>query len=90
MMRRCWTCCTEHDPDDPCKQSPMARAERAAGGNSSSLFGGRDATTRYPVIIASYDSQCSEGDDILPGDEIRADGLGGWIHIGCEQDFDGG
>jgi hypothetical protein len=36
-----------------------------------------------PVFTAAYDSECSEGDEILTGDSIRADGEGGYVHASC-------
>jgi hypothetical protein len=63
----------------------MARAERAAGGRNSALFGGKGDVTPGPPFIASYDGECSAGDEIHEGDTIRADGEGGWIHIDCED-----
>lgn len=36
-----------------------------------------------PVFDAQYGSDCSEGDDIEPGDSIRADGRGGFAHASC-------
>lgn len=83
--RRCWTCGNEHDMDEPCKQSPLARAQRAAGGT---LFGqgqSDDSEIARPTINAKYDGYCSAGDDISEGEPIRADGEGGWIHIECED-----
>ena len=36
-----------------------------------------------PVFDAQYASDCSEGDEIEPGDSIRADGHGGFAHASC-------
>lgn len=36
-----------------------------------------------PVFTASYDSECADGDEILAGDSIRADGEGGYVHASC-------
>jgi hypothetical protein len=36
-----------------------------------------------PVFDAQYGSDCSEGDEIEPGDSIRADGHGGFAHASC-------
>lgn len=80
----CWTCNTEHDLDEACRQSPAARATRAAGGRSG-LFGA--PAEQYPVIAAQFDSPCSAGDDIYEGELIRADGDGGWIHVECEDEL---
>lgn len=33
-----------------------------------------------PVFTATYDCECSEGDYIEAGEQIRADGQGGWVH----------
>lgn len=39
-----------------------------------------------PWFIASYDGECSWGDEIEEGDTIRADGTGGWEHEGCAEE----
>lgn len=90
MSRRCWTCNTEHDLDAPCRQSPAARARRAAGAKddwtSDDLF---DEPSKFgPIFTAEFESEdacCGEG--IVPGEDIRADGQGGWIHADtmCER-----
>ena len=84
-MRRCWTCNTEHDLDEPCGASMRAVSERAAGGSVSDLF--MNAGSKLgPVFTATYDGEdscCGEG--IEEGDSIQADGEGGWIHQGCEK-----
>lgn len=50
----------------------------SAGG---SLENADDGEQDAPVVVASYESECSEcGFEIEPGDEIRADGAGGWMH----------
>lgn len=36
-------------------------------------------------FIAVYQSDCSWGDVIEEGDEIRADGEGGWEHQACAE-----
>jgi hypothetical protein len=36
-----------------------------------------------PAFSAEHRSDCSEGDEIQPGDIIRADGHGGWAHASC-------
>jgi hypothetical protein len=33
-----------------------------------------------PIFRAGRDGECSEGDHIQEGENIRADGLGGWVH----------
>jgi hypothetical protein len=35
------------------------------------------------VFTAQYAGECSEGDDIEPGDQIRADGHDGYSHASC-------
>lgn len=89
-MRRCWTCNAEHDLDAPCRQSPAAQTRKAAGG--SDFFDNADPAASNinlgPVFMAQFESEdscCGEG--IVPGEDIRADGQGGWIHAdsGCER-----
>jgi len=89
MPRRCWTCNSEHDLDQACRKSEAARTRREAGPgddwSSDDLFD--DVHSFGPVFTASYetdDSCCGNG--IEPGELIRADGRGGWIHAenGCE------
>lgn len=95
-MRRCWTCNTEHDLDDPCRMSPAARANRSAGGSGNELGertadlfdDAEDFPAFGPVFTAEHESEdacCGEG--VVPGEDIRADGRGGWIHAddGCER-----
>lgn len=79
-MRRCWTCNNEHDLDDSCPRSEVARAVTAAGGSLFMSAGSRLG----PVFTATYDCEdacCGSG--IEEGDQIRADGEGGWIHRDC-------
>lgn len=55
------------------------------------LFDNEDASAglRFgPVIMARYEGTCAAcGWDIRPGDDIRADGQGEWIHADddCER-----
>ncbi|GIF14805.1 hypothetical protein [Actinoplanes teichomyceticus] len=83
MSRRCWTCNTEHDLDEACTTSMRGRTVTAAGGRLAD-----DLTERPgPVITARFpgsDACCGEG--IEAGDRIRADGHGGWIHEGCDDE----
>jgi hypothetical protein len=39
-----------------------------------------------PWFIAAFTSDCSWGDEIEEGDQIRADGDGGWEHLDCCED----
>ena len=44
--------------------------------------------TMGPVFVASYESDCPSCDEpIVPGEDIRADGHGGYIHADtqCER-----
>lgn len=41
-----------------------------------------------PWIVAAFRSDCAWGDEILEGDEIRADGQGGWEHQACAEEDD--
>lgn len=84
MTRRCWTCNSDHDLDEACARSMRGQSVTAAGGRlSEDLFESR----KRPVITAGYASEdacCGEG--IQPGDRIRSDGEGGWIHEECEDE----
>src|SRR6185312_8126575 len=87
MARRCWTCNSEHDLDAACPSSDTARARRAAGG-ADDLFDDASDSKLGPIFCAEFesdDSCCGEG--IVPGEDIRADGRGGWIHADttCER-----
>jgi len=86
-MRRCWTCNTDHDLDEPCSQSRTVRSVVAAGGSASQLFtNGKEEFG--PVFCAGHESECESCDEgIVPGEDIRADGRGGWIHADamCEK-----
>lgn len=64
--------------------------DRGAGDGSDDLFDAVEEPIAFgPVVTAQYDSDddacCGEGIGI--GDEIRADGQGGWIHASkaCER-----
>lgn len=63
-----------------------ARAAVAAGGSASSmLFEGPSTPRLGSVFTAGYDSECAACEaGIFEGEEIRADGEGGYIHYGCE------
>jgi hypothetical protein len=84
VARHCWTCNTDHDPDEACRRS-------ASPGSDRDLFDDAPAAPQEsklgPVSTATHggeDDCCGEG--IEPGDRIRADGHGGWIHEGCEEE----
>lgn len=85
-MRRCWTCNQEHDIDEACRQSARARSVKAAGAKDD-LFD--DPGPAFgPIFCATFESEdgcCGEG--IVAGEDIRADGSGGWIHADttCEK-----
>lgn len=97
LGRRCWTCNFEHDLNEACRASTAVRSVRSAGrpGNeladhtSPDLFdNAEDSPQLGPVFMATYDCEdacCGEG--IVVGEDIRADGSGGWIHAddGCER-----
>jgi hypothetical protein len=85
VNRRCWTCNSGHDLDEPCASSMRGRTVTAAGGRLADDLTERDTPRLGPVITARYPSEdacCGEG--IHEGDRIRADGEGGWIHEDCE------
>lgn len=97
MSRICWTCNNEHDLDEACRASHTVRTMRSAGspGNeladhtSPDLFdNASDGPKLGPIFVAEHESEdacCGEG--IVPGEDIRADGHGGWIHADttCER-----
>lgn len=40
-----------------------------------------------PIVTAEYEGLCTQCDwDIEEGDDIRADGEGGWMHADCGED----
>lgn len=98
MSRQCWTCMSNHDLDEACPSSYTVRSMRSAGqaGNqladhtTPDLFDNtdEDAPKFGPILTAQMhgpDACCDEG--IVPGEDIRADGRGGWIHADdtCER-----
>lgn len=86
MSRRCWTCNTDHDLDAVCAASARGRTVTAAGGRLTDDLTETDGPRLGPVVTASFPGEpdcCEQG--IEPGDRIRADGHGGWIHEGCED-----
>ena len=97
MPRRCWTCNTDHDMDDACPSSMVVRSVRSAGqpGNtladhtSPDLFDDPGDAPRFgPIFMATYDGECAACDGLIAaGEDIRADGRGGWIHADdqCER-----
>lgn len=98
--RLCWTCNTEHDLDEACRQSHTVRLMKAAGGpgneladhTTPDLFDSPDDGPGFgPVFAAGYDSDdaCC-GDGIEAGQQIR--GIdGGFIHATeqCEAFYRG-
>ena len=53
--------------------------------------GSDDVPQPGPVFRAGYDSECASatcylGGDIEEGDDIRADGEGGFVHAECWED----
>lgn len=97
MPRRCWTCNTDHDLDMACPASDTVRSMKAAGGRGNELADhtspdlfddAEDGPAFGPVFCATfYSADACCGDGIVPGEDIRADGSGGWIHAGttCER-----
>lgn len=86
MSRRCWTCNSDHDLDEPCATSMRGRTVTAAGGRLGDDLHEREQAKAGPVFVARWNSEdacCGEG--IEEGDSIRSDGEGGWIHEGCEH-----
>lgn len=87
-MSQCFICNTEHDPDDACRRATRSRAHTTAraAGRDDDLFDEPDDGPKFgPVFTATYDSddECC-GDGIESGQQIRADGAGGYIHASAE------
>jgi hypothetical protein len=83
--RECWTCGGRHDLDEACQNSLESRTRKAAGDLFDSA---REPVRLGRVFMAQHESEdscCGEG--IVPGEDIRADGQGGWIHAddSCER-----
>lgn len=84
--RLCWTCNTEHDPDEACRQSAAARSARAAGGDLSDLID--DAAPVFAfgdTFMARLDGECPACDGaIRKGEDIRLWPRHGYIHADTE------
>lgn len=85
-MRKCWTCLEEHDIDAPCRASGRARTVAVAGAMDDLFEPADDGPVMGPIFKATYDSRCAEGDWITEGEDIRADGHGGYVHADSECD----
>jgi hypothetical protein len=49
---------------------------------------GEPAPSLGPIFTATYETECGSCEDpIVPGEDARADGRGGWIHADtmCEK-----
>lgn len=83
-MNHCFICNTDHDPDFPCP------AKKDAPASGSDFFDDTPSGNIKlgPVLMAQFESEDSCcGDGIMPGEDIRADGEGGWIH--AREDCEG-
>jgi hypothetical protein len=81
-MRRCWVCGSNHDPDDAC----LSAAHGATLTVDDDVFesaGPTPGNRPGPWFTAMYDSDDECCGWIKAGDEIRADGSGGWEHRDC-------
>jgi hypothetical protein len=72
------------------KPAPSAPDARPAGNEFETAKPGDRGGERGPWFIASYQSPCAGGEPdcagtILEGDDIRADGDGGWLCLECGQ-----
>jgi len=91
VSRHCWTCGVEHDLDAACRRASRQRTHTTAqaAGRDDDLFDDAEDTSPFgPIFTATFESEdacCGEG--IVPGEDIRADGFGGWIHADttCER-----
>jgi hypothetical protein len=73
-----------HGSERPTASPPRLAADPFASGSDSVPQPG-------PVFSAGYDSECASatcylGGDIEEGDDIRADGEGGFVHSECWED----
>ena len=65
--------------------APVAEDQPAAPGPVAAP--GTSSDDRPPVVAARFDGECTACDGaIFAGDEIRADGTGGWEHADCDDD----
>lgn len=70
-------------PNDGESVDPFSSGSDGAADDSGPAYG--------PEVRASFDSECAEpfcvsGGTIFEGDDIRADGEGGWVHSECAGD----
>lgn len=84
---------TEGPPAGPRYRRYLAEQPRpAASAGPDPFSSGTDDTSPQlgPVIQAGFDSECSSFGcpvgAIWEGDDIRADGEGGWIHAECAEE----
>ena len=87
----CYTCMAEHKPHEPCiprraEPKPEPDLFEDAGGIELEPI---EQKGMGPAFPAEYDGECSGcGGPIDRGDQIRADGQGGWVQVGpCEELF---
>lgn len=50
------------------------------------IVGSGDAPRTGPWFTASYDGECAQGCQIREGDQICADGEGGWLCGDCGEE----
>lgn len=90
-MSTCYVCMAEHDPADPCvprRAEPKPEPDVFEEPEGIELEPVKQAGMG-PVFVAEYEGECSGcGGEINRGDDIRADGQGGWVQVGpCEELF---
>jgi hypothetical protein len=77
--RECWTCGGRHDLDEACRRT--ARQPGRPVPSEDFFDSAREPVRLGRIFMAQHESEdscCGEG--IVPGEDIRADGQGGWIH----------
>lgn len=88
----CYTCMAEHEPHEPCvprRAEPKPEPEVLIEDAGVELEPIEQTGKMGPVFPALYDGECSGcGGEIMEGQQIRADGQGGWVEVGpCEELF---
>lgn len=89
MSAKCWTCMSDHPADAPCAGLDPGPPDRTSDFFDNAEDAATSIGTKFgPIFMATFPGTCSACDDLIyQGEDIRADGSGGWIHAddGCER-----